>query len=135
MPSALVPRPRINLIRFHGVFMPNKQAPPTQRGKQPAKAESADNDWLDKSLEERHRGMTWMQRFKRAFSIDMEVCECCGGQVKVVASIEGPAVIAHILKHLKHKAASARPTNKPIQPPERGPPQARPTSLGDLTKR
>ena len=79
---------------------------------------------LDKSLEERHRGMTWMQRLKRVFNIDMEVCECCGSQVKVIASIEDPAVIAHILKHLKHKAASARPTNLPIQPPERGPPQA-----------
>jgi len=38
-----------------------------------------------------------------------------------MASIEDPAVIAHILKHLKHKAASVRPTNKPVQPPERVP--------------
>ena len=88
--------------------------------------------------------MTWIQRLKRVFNIDMEVCERCGSQVKVIASIEDPAVIAHILKHLKHKAASARPTNLPIQPPERGPPQARltilahklgPQALGDLTKR
>ena len=70
-----------------------------------------------------------MQRLKRVFNIDMEVCERCGSQVKVIASIEDPAVIAHILKHLKHKAASARPTNLPIQPPERGPPQARLTIL------
>ena len=72
--------------------------------------------------------MTWMQRLKRVFNIDMEVCERCGSQVKVIASIGDPAVIVHILKHLKHKAASARPTNKLIQPPERGPPQTRPTS-------
>ena len=57
-------------------------------------------------------------------SIDMEVCERCGGRVKVVTSIEDSAVIAYILKHLKHKVASARPTNLPIQPLERGPPQA-----------
>ena len=67
--------------------------------------------------------MAWMQRIKRAFSIDMEVCECCSGQIKVTASIEDSVVIAHILKHLKHKATSARPTNMPVQPPERGPPQ------------
>ena len=58
--------------------------------------------------------MTWMQRLKRVFNIDTEVCEHCGGQVKVVASIEDPAVIAHILKHLKHKTASASPTNLPM---------------------
>ena len=68
--------------------------------------------------------MTWMQRLKRVFSIDMEVCERCSSQIKVIASIEDPAVIAHILKHLKHKVASASPTNLPIQPPERAPPQA-----------
>ena len=116
------------LTRFHDVFAPNSkhrvQVTPAKCGKQPEKAEPADNDWLDKSPGERHRAMTWMQRFKRVFNIDMEVCERCGSRVKVIASIEAPAVIAHILKHLKHKAASARPTNKPIQPPERGPPQA-----------
>ena len=43
----------------------------------------------------------------RVFNIDIEVCEHCGGQVKVMASIEDPAVIGHILKHLKHKANGA----------------------------
>ena len=43
--------------------------------------------------------MTWMQGLKRVFNINIETCESCGGQVKVIASIEAPAVIAHILKH------------------------------------
>ena len=47
--------------------------------------------------------MTWMQRLKRVFGIDIETCERCDGQVKVVASIEDPAVIAPILKHLQQK--------------------------------
>ena len=55
--------------------------------------------------------MTWMRRLKRVFGIDIETCERCGGQVKVMASIEAPAVIAHILKHL--------------QQPERPPPVMR----------
>ena len=29
--------------------------------------------------------MTWMQRLKRVFDIDIEVCERCGGHVKVIA--------------------------------------------------
>ena len=45
--------------------------------------------------------MTWMQRLKRVFNIDIKTCERCGGKVKVIASIEDPDVIAHILKHLK----------------------------------
>ncbi len=62
-------------------------------------------DWLDKSPEERHHAMTpdqvrgsrlWMQRLKRLFNIDIEVCEHRGGHVKVIASIEYPTVIAHI---------------------------------------
>ena len=79
--AALAPGPRVNLTRFHGVFAPNSkhrvQVTPAKHGKhkQSEKAEPADNDWLDKSHEERHRGMTWMQRLKRVFSIDMEVCE------------------------------------------------------------
>ena len=49
--------------------------------------------------------MNWMQRLKRVFGIDIETCERCGGKVKVIASIENPAVIAHTLKHLKQKEA------------------------------
>ena len=35
--------------------------------------------------------MTWAQRLKRVFKI--ETCEICGGTMKVIASIEDPAVI------------------------------------------
>ena len=64
-----------------------------------------------------------MQRLKRVFNIDIEVCEHCGGHVKVIASIEDPAVIEPILKHLKQKAANTDTTNLHRLPPERAPPQ------------
>ena len=41
----------------------------------------------------------WAQRLKRVFAIDIEQCERCGGKVKIIASIEGPAVIERILAH------------------------------------
>jgi hypothetical protein len=44
--------------------------------------------------------MTWMQRLKRVFNIEIERCEHCGGRVKVVACIEDPVVIDQILQHL-----------------------------------
>ena len=65
--------------------------------------------------------MTWMQRLKRMFGIDIETCERCGAKVKVMASIATPAVIAPILKHLQQKAA----LNAAIQPHERVPPVMR----------
>lgn len=114
--AALVPKPRVNLTRFHGVFAPNSKhrvyVTPAKRGKGREQAKAAVNNWVEKTPEERHRSMSWMQRLKRIFNIDIETCERCGGKVKVIASIEDPAVIAHILKHLK-------------QPPERAPPVLR----------
>ena len=52
-----------------------------------------------------------MQRLKRAFNIDMARC---GGHVKVIASIEDPSVIGHILKPLNLKTL---PPNKPTAAP------------------
>ena len=64
-----------------------------------------------------------MQRLKRVFDIDIEVCACCSGHVKEIASIEDPAVIGHILKHLKHQADNIDATHPHTLPPERAPPQ------------
>ena len=44
--------------------------------------------------------MTWAQRLKRVFHIDIETCSECGGNVRIIASIENPAVINKILAHL-----------------------------------
>ncbi len=45
--------------------------------------------------------MTWAQRLKRVFNIDIETCSGCGGAMKVIAAIEDPIVIKQILDHLK----------------------------------
>jgi len=31
--------------------------------------------------------MTWAQRLKRVFRIDIETCEYCGGAVRIIAGI------------------------------------------------
>jgi hypothetical protein len=41
--------------------------------------------------------MTWAQRLKRVFGIEIESCEHCGGAVKIIASIEDPQIIGRIL--------------------------------------
>ena len=50
--------------------------------------------------------MTWAQRLKRVFAIEIEKCEKCGGPVRIIASIEDPDVIQKILKHLGLDQAS-----------------------------
>jgi len=51
--------------------------------------------------------MTWAKRLKRVFNIDVETCSECGGDVRIVASIEDPVVIQKILAHLDNTASSA----------------------------
>ena len=51
--------------------------------------------------------MTWAQRLKRVFNIDIEICQERGGVVKVIAYIEDPVVIEKILTHLQEHADSA----------------------------
>jgi len=66
--------------------------------------------------------MTWAQRLKRVFGIDIETCSVCGGAMRIVACIEDPVVIEKILAHLDAKAVAAQASRPP---PCRAPP-ARP---------
>ena len=65
--------------------------------------------------------MTWAQRLKRVFQIDIETCRKCGGAVKVIASIEDPAVVRKILAHLDDNVSSVAPALLPeCRAPPRG---------------
>jgi hypothetical protein len=50
--------------------------------------------------------MTWAQCLKRAFNIDIEICEVCQGPARVIACITDPVVINQILTHLQLKPGS-----------------------------
>jgi len=50
--------------------------------------------------------MTWAQRLKRVFNIDIETCGQWGGPMKVIACIEDPLMIEKILTHLQEKVTS-----------------------------
>lgn len=46
------------------------------------------------------------------FNIDIETCDKCGGDVRIIASVEDPAVLRIILAHLDNKwvvAADSKP--------------------------
>jgi hypothetical protein len=120
--AALVPKPRVNLTRFHGVFAPNSKyrarVTPARRGKGGQRAATDDVD--EPTLAERRAAMSWAQRLKRVFGIDIETCPACGGAVRIVACIEDPVVIEKILAHLDAKAPEPAATR---WPPCRAPPQ------------
>ena len=111
--AALVPKPRVNLTRFHGVFAPHSKhrALVTPAGRGPGRATRKTH-----SADERHTAMTWAQRLKRVFNIDIQTCDRCGGRVRIIASIEDPAVIRRILEHLEQRAEAA-PIPKSRAPP------------------
>ncbi|MEP5609701.1 MAG: transposase, partial [Marinobacter alexandrii] len=127
--AALVPKPRINLTRYHGVLAPNHRwrrlVTPAKRGKRVKPIASTEV----RSPAERHAAMTWAQRLKRVFNIDIEVCSRCGGSVRVIACIEDQDVIDRILAHLRDKEKGT-PTLPHLAPPTRAPPEALPLFAG-----
>jgi hypothetical protein len=128
--AALVPKPRVNLTRYHGVLAPNHRwrglVTPTKRGK--GAMRPADSDVV--SPIERHAAMTWAQRLKRVFNIDIEVCGRCGGSARVIACIEDQDVIDRILTHLRKKEQEA-PARPLLVPPTRAPPGTFPLFAGE----
>ena len=49
--------------------------------------------------------MSWAQRLKRVFAIDIETCPHCGGTLRVIACIEELLLIAKILGHVQQREA------------------------------
>jgi len=126
--AALVPPSRAHLTRFHGVFAPNANlraqvTPSGRRGRRPAgDAAPVDASAHDepRSPEQKRRAMSWAQRLKRVFSIDVTTCAHCGGAVRIVASIEEPtairAILAHFEKHGALEQAHYRPAARAPPP-------------------
>ncbi len=85
--AALVPKPRAHLTRYHSVFAP---ASPNRARVVPSTRATANKakPCGEPSVTDRQRSLTWAQRLKRVFAIDIEVCRRCGGKLRVITSIE-----------------------------------------------
>ena len=108
--AALVPRPRVNLTRYHGVFAPNSIlraciVPGKPRKKRTT--QNATSNLPNRSSPETAEPaqLTWAQRLKRAFEFDVTVCPLCGGTLRVIADISDPAIIDKILSHIRQSRA------------------------------
>ena len=91
--AALVPRPRLHLIRFHGVLAPHA----TLRAAIVPGAAQKPSDPADEHARGVLARMGWARLLKRVFGIDIEHCPQCGGALKIIATIEEPAVMVRIL--------------------------------------
>jgi ribosomal protein S27E len=124
--AALVPRPRVNLTRFHGVLAPNAKwrgaVTPSGRGRGGRAGGRAAGVGAEGEAPgpAKRQAMTWAQRLKRVFRIEIERCGRCGGQMKVIAAIEDPAVVERILRHVGQleegsaELATAGPRGPPV---------------------
>jgi hypothetical protein len=115
--AALVPPPHMHLRRYHGVFAPHSRlraaVTPAHRGAG-GKGQGADQADADQPITPRHIAMTWAQRLKRVFGVEIHTCTRCGGTLKVIASIEDPDAIAKILAHRAQTASDHGQAELPL---------------------
>jgi hypothetical protein len=104
--AALVPPPRAHLTRYHGVFAAASawRAAITPSGRGRGTRHQAVLKPPPEQPVSRRAAMTWMQRLKRVFAIEIERCARCGGRLTVVASLSDPALIEHILARVRPAA-------------------------------
>jgi hypothetical protein len=121
--SAIIPRPRVHLTRFHGILAPHDKhrkqvVPKAEQAVSVAQSEIAVLTLQQQLLEKKKKQqrMSWARLLKRVFNIDVETCGACGGKMKIIAAVEDPQVIKKILDHL------GLPSTPPLAKPARGPP-------------
>ena len=112
--AALVPRPRLHLIRFHGVLAPHAKLRAQVVPGAPVSVPEGCDHHAQAAHPEAAARMSWACLLKRVFDLDIESCPRCGARLKIIAAIVDPQVIIQILTHLGLPAcapprSSARP--------------------------
>ena len=109
--ASLIPRPRIHLIRFHGVFAPNCKY------RSLVVPQSVLLEKTSHKEQKKSYSMGWAKMLRRVFDIDVQTCQKCGGKIKIISAILSGQVIKRILSHLGEN------TKVPELAPSRGPPE------------
>ena len=72
----------------------------------------------------RARRLAWADLLRRVFAEDVLVCSKCGGEMRLVAVIEDPAVIEKILRHVGlWQRGPPRGRHVVVEPADREPPE------------
>ena len=79
-----MPRPRLHLIRFHGVLAPNAKLRSKIVPAPPERATESLNE--DAHAQGAPARISWARLLKRVFDIDIEHCPSSGGALKIIAA-------------------------------------------------
>jgi hypothetical protein len=114
--AALVPIPRVHLIRFHGCLAPHARirslVVPGSMGK-----DKQDQPRENGKRRSARSSFSWASLLQRVFKIDVKSCHC-GGNIKIIAAVLEPQAIRKILNHIGFPATP--PTIAPARAPPRG---------------
>ncbi len=115
--AALVPPPRLNLVRYHGVLAPNA-ADRAQIVPGPKEEASAGrtSEGEPTPAQRRHR-LAWAVLLARVFQFDVTECPACGGRMQIVAAVTDGRSIGRYLEGV------GLPSRAPPIAPARPPPQ------------
>ena len=123
--SVLIPRPRVHQTRYHGVFAPNSKL---RRHVTKEAVDRTVRGWIRASLFDEptraaawlleRRRIEWAELMKRAWLVEVLVCDRCGGLRKVIATIHDRELGAMMLDAMKivqdvPEVARARPPPAP----------------------
>jgi ribosomal protein S27E len=99
--AALVPPPRFNLVRYHGVLAPaahwRPHVVPSDTAIEAPLRPGCDGCRRGQSRSARPRNYTWAQLMHRVFELDVLQCGSCGGRMRIIASIHSSQAIRKIL--------------------------------------
>ena len=114
--AALVPGPRLHLIRFYGVLAPNAKmrALGVPQEPEPPVQDATSAECEAACAHHRRVRPSWAKLLKRMFELGLEHCPNCGGEPKIIAAILEAPLIEKILTHLGLQARA------PPRAPARG---------------
>jgi len=130
--AALVPPPRVNVVRYHGVLapaarhrarvVPSESAPTSENGSTHADCETKPSlgrhsEPEDSLAAPRTRNYSWAELMRRVFEVDVLECPACRGPMRVPAAIHPPEATRAILDCLSLPSRSP-----PVSPPARDTP-------------
>ena len=82
--AALVPRPRLHLIRFHGVLAPHAKLRSAIVPSASTEPTTTTPDPVEKSPSSASAHISWARLLKRVFDMDLEHCPNCGGALSII---------------------------------------------------
>ena len=114
--AAIIPRPAINLVVYHGVLAPHARSRAhVVRYGRPAPDVHAPEHETSPRAAGTPGAWTWAALMHRVLDLDVLACPRCGGRLRVLATVQAPRAGQAILASLARSGAPAPPG--PAPPP------------------